>query len=122
MGKGRSGSKSKPTRQLTAALWHNSHSIVIMAPNEFVDFALTQKKRSGMTESQALAWLERIIQSVSNGSMAAKNNWQRFNSTIKSNGSYLPVWSDSKALAALALETSCLNTESTATEVKAMSF
>jgi hypothetical protein len=104
MARAKDNSTSQTNKQLITALSKNHHSLVIMAPNEFVEFALIQKKSNGMTDDQATAWLESIVQSASRGSIAAKQNWERFKSSIKNHGSYLPVWSDAKSLAALALE------------------
>lgn len=92
------------TEELRAALQRNNHSVVVMSPAEFIDFSITQKRQSGESDDAIIAWLDRLIQQSSAFPQSAKAQWHLNKGKIKTFGGYLPVFSDSAALGALALE------------------
>ncbi|MBL4608267.1 MAG: hypothetical protein JKY01_10635 [Pseudomonadales bacterium] len=101
-------SNTRPTasskQQLAGALSRNSHSLVVMTPEEFLDFAITQQKSSGMTTDQVATWLDTLTQSSTHAFAESKKHWNLHESTVKMVGAYLPVASDAKKLRILALE------------------
>jgi hypothetical protein len=75
-----------------------------MAPDEFVDFVIVQKSRSGMSLEQVNMWFDALIQKSDQIPSVSKQAWVNNKANIQSGGSFLPVFSDAKTLAVLAYE------------------
>lgn len=91
-------------QELGRTLASNAHTIVVMDPSEFVDFAITVKKQRGLSDAKIVAFLNDIVMQSPQIGSAAKALWQSQKSNLKNYGSYAPVFSDALALQALALE------------------
>ncbi|ARU59130.1 PMP-22/EMP/MP20/Claudin family multipass membrane protein [Oleiphilus messinensis] len=91
-------------RSLSNALAKNHHCIVVMSPEEFLNFAITQKRNQGMTNIQVSTWLDSLVANSEKASSVAKAQWNQNKATVKEGGAYLPVLSDLLSLAKLARE------------------
>ncbi|WP_075185143.1 hypothetical protein [Teredinibacter haidensis] len=92
------------TQQLALALKQNEHTLVVMMPDEFLEYVILQKKRTGQTIEQITEWMNSLIIDSTEISQSAKQDWLRQKERIKNAGSFLPVLSDTKTLVVLATE------------------
>ena len=100
----RAAQTARETRALNDALKKNEHSLVVMMPNEFMEFLVLEKKRQGLTNAQIIEWLDQAIESSADIPQAAKQQWQDQKERLKNAGAFLPVLSDSHTLMVLARE------------------
>lgn len=94
----------KELKELTVVLKGNHTSMVVMTSDEYLDFILLLKVRSGMNFMQAIDWVSNVISRSSEISVLAKNEWNAYKELVKSAGSYLPAVLDAVTLVALAKE------------------
>ncbi|MFE8073510.1 hypothetical protein QQM79_20875 [Marinobacteraceae bacterium S3BR75-40.1] len=90
--------------KLTDSISKNHRSLLIMAPEEFLDFCIKQKKSRGMSSSQAAEWLDSIVKSSNEIPGDEKQRWDRYKDRVKEGGSFLPVFFDARTLAVLTRE------------------
>jgi hypothetical protein len=96
--------KTPPDIHLVQVLKKNKQTLVVMMPDEFIDFIVVQKKRSGLTNEDITNWLDSLIANATDVSAAAKQEWLKQKEKLKSAGAFLPVLNDSKTLAVLAAD------------------
>lgn len=89
---------------LRSALARNNHSLVVMSPAEFIDFAIIQKKQAGVSDQNIIAWIDGIVSNSPQITLDKKKYWAQNKAKIKNFGAYLPVFSDTYALSILAAE------------------
>jgi hypothetical protein len=95
---------TKSTKQLVEVLKQNKQTLIVMMPDEFMDFVVVQKKRAGLTNAEIADWLDSLISNATELSAVSKQEWLKQKEKMKSVGSFLPVLSDSKTLAVLAAD------------------
>lgn len=89
---------------LDALLKKNSHTLVVMSPEEFWDFMKKYYQRKGHSEEDTIQLA--LQQLVKKGLIteSAKQEWEENRTTIKSAGGVIPSFLDAKALVVLAAE------------------
>lgn len=100
----RAAQRKRETRDLNEALKKNEHALVVMMPNEFMEFLVIAKKRQGLSNEQIIAWLDQVIENAAELPQAARQQWQQQKARLKNVGSFLPAISDSHTLMVLARE------------------
>lgn len=97
-------SKGANASELERSLKKNEHTLVVMNPEEFIDFIVCQKVRGGISREGVYDWMDSVIMKSGEVSPMTKQVWQENKSYIKSYGSYMPALADTKVLAALAYD------------------
>lgn len=89
---------------LDALLKKNSHTLVVMSPDEFWDFMKKYYQRKGYSEEGTIQLA--LQQLIKKGLITedAKQKWEEHRTTIKSAGGVIPSFLDAKALVVLAAE------------------
>lgn len=89
---------------LDALLKKNSHTLVVMSPDEFWDFMKKYYQRKGYSEDDTIQLA--LQQLVKKGLITetAKLEWEENRTMIKSAGGFIPSFVDAKALVVLAAE------------------
>ncbi|MBQ4890762.1 hypothetical protein J8L86_12950 [Shewanella sp. MMG014] len=88
-------------KQLTKILSGNEHTLVQMNAAEFIELNISHKLKQGMTKEQAVNEVGEVL---SNASAAGKQYWDKYRDSIKTLSGFIPVFDDSIALGALAIE------------------
>lgn len=97
-------SKGANASELERSLKKNEHTLVVMNPEEFIDFIVCQKVRGGISREGVYDWMDSVIMKSGEVSPMTKQVWQENKSYIKSYGSYMPALADTKVLAVLAYD------------------
>lgn len=89
---------------LDALLKKNSHTLIVMSPEEFWDFFKKYYQRKGYSEDDTIQLA--LQQLVKKGLITenAKQEWEESRAMIKSAGGFIPSFVDAKALVVLAAE------------------
>lgn len=96
--------RRQETQSLSNALSQNQHSLIVMCPDEFIDFVARQKQSEGLSKEGAYQWISSVVENAKELASRSKAMWNDYSAKVKAGGSYLPVLSDTKALALLAVE------------------
>lgn len=89
---------------LDALLKKNSHTLVVMSPDEFWDFMKKYYQRKGYSEEGTIQLALQQLVKKGHITEAAKQEWEENRTTIKSAGGLIPSFLDAKALSILAIE------------------
>ena len=94
----------KRALELASVLNRNTHTLIAMTADEFVDFAIKSKLNKGWSIQQISEWVDTLIQNSPAIEKTVRDTWERNKSYIKTTGAFTPVLRDTRTLTALALD------------------
>jgi len=82
--------------QIKSILSGNNHTLIQMNSAEFVDYIISVKMKQGKSRSEAVEWIDGILNSAS-------SMWERIKDPLKTGAGLYPLFDDMKALAIIAV-------------------